>query len=890
SMYYQPLLENINEIVYEKRGNAVDYHGGIFIKNKNILKDREISLLYKWAKLIIDAEKGFISEKDTRIHIPYKKFNKMGNVDYLECDVPLDLNYFNGYGGFSKNGKEYIIKLTENLNTPLPWINVISNEEFGFIVTEWGTGFTWADNSRENKLTPWYNDPIADIPGEIIYIRDDDTGKVWNITPKPIRGKNDYIITHGLGYSKFNQQGYGLEQSLTLFTPIEDRIKINLIKLGNGTKGARRLTLFYYIRPVLGVTDEETENLLETDIKEDIFVVKNSTNTEFKDSTIFIGSSEKIKSYTGDRTEFMGHIPDYERPEGVKKERLSNTVGLGYNPCSVIEINIDIPANEEREIAFLLGEEKDLERGYSLINKYKNIDVVRNALDEVKKFWDSTLAKIRIKTPDDTMDCMLNFWLMYQNIACRMWGRAGFYQVGGAFGARDQMQDVTNALYHVPEEAEKQIIRNCSHQYVEGDIQHWWHPIPGSEVHKGVRSRYSDDRLWLPLGVAEYILVTGNSEILHKEIPFIESPILKETEHERYEVPSQSDETGTVYEHCIRAIEKSLNFGERGLPLMGSGDWNDGMNKIGHMGKGESVWMGWFLGAVLKEFIPICEKMRDSERAEKYNKIVSELKEAIEVNAWDGEWYKRAFFDDGTPIGSKESRECTIDSIAQSWSVISTLGDRERSEIALKSAENYLINEEEGIVALLTPPFDDIESDPGYIKSYVPGVRENGGQYTHAAAWFIMALAMLGEGDKAYNLFKLINPINHSRTLIECAKYKVEPYVVAADVYTNPQHLGRGGWTWYTGSAGWLYRVGLENILGFKVEEDKLFINPCVPKDWEEYSIRYIYKDTIYNIRVKNTGKVNRGVNRITVDGIIAEEYVRLVNDKTEHFVVVELK
>ena len=650
------------------------------------------------------------------------------------------------------------------------------------------------------------------------------------------------------------------------------------------------MTLFYYIRPVLGVTDEETENLLETDIKEDIFIVKNSTNTEFKDSTIFIGTSKKIKSYTGDRIEFMGHIPNYERPEGVKKERLSNTVGLGYNPCSVIEINIDIPVNGEKEMVFLLGEEKDPERGYSLINKYKNINVSKNAFNEVKEFWNSILARVQIETPDNTMNYMINSWLMYQNIACRVWGRAGFYQVGGAFGARDQMQDVTNALYHAPEEAKKQIIRNCRHQYVEGDIQHWWHPIPDSEVHKGVRSRYSDDRLWLPLGVAEYILVTGDNEILHEKVPFIESPILKETEHERYEVPSQSDEIGTVYEHCIRAIEKSLNLGERGLPLIGSGDWNDGMNKIGHEGRGESVWMGWFLGTVLKEFIPICKKMGDLEKVEKYKKIILGLKESIETNAWDGEWYKRAFFDDGTPIGSKESRECTIDSIAQSWSVISTLGNEERSKVALKSAENYLVNEEEGIVALLTPPFDDIELDPGYIKSYVPGVRENGGQYTHAAAWLIKAFAMLGEGDKAYNLFRLINPINHSRTLIECAKYKAEPYVVAADVYTNPQHLGRGGWTWYTGSAGWMYRVGLEDILGFKVEKDKLFINPCIPKDWEEYSIRYTYKDTIYSIKVKNVGKVNRGVSRITVDGIVAKEYVNLVDDGADHFVVVELE
>ena len=890
SIYYQPLFENIREVIYENRGNIVDRPGGIFIRNRNALEDEDISLLYKWARIIIDAEEGFVDKKHKKDSIPYKKFDKIERAEYPDHNMSLDTDYFNGYGGFSKDGKEYIIKLTEDLNTPLPWINVISNRKFGFIVTEWGTGFTWADNSRENKLTPWYNDPIADIPGEIIYIRDDDTGEVWNITPKPIRGENDYIITHGIGYSKFNQQSYGLRQSLTLFTPIEDKIKINLIKLENRIERERRLTLFYYIRPVLGVTDEETENLLETDMKEGIFTVKNSTNTEFENSTMFVGTSEKIQSYTGDRIEFMGHFPNYEKPEGLKKERLSNTVGLGYNPCSAIEIKINIPANEEREIVFLLGEEKDFEEGHSLINKYRDVQVSKNALQEVKGFWDKTLTKVQVKTVDNTMNYIMNSWLMYQTIACRIWGRAGFYQVGGAFGARDQMQDVTNTLYHMPEEAKKQIIRNCKHQYIEGDIQHWWHPVHDSEVHKGIRSRYSDDLLWLPLGVAEYVLVTGDDEILHEEVPFIKSPILKDTEQERYEIPSQSDEIGTVYEHCIRAIEKSLNFGERGLPLMGSGDWNDGMNKVGYKGKGESVWLGWFLATVLKDFIPICEKVGDFERKEKYNNIILRLKESIEANAWDGEWYKRAFFDDGTPIGSKESRECIIDSIAQSWSVISTLGDIERSKIALESAENYLVNEEEGIIALLTPPFDNIDKDPGYIKSYVPGVRENGGQYTHAAIWLIKAFAMLGDGDKAYNLFRLINPINHSRSLIECANYKVEPYVVAADVYTNPQHLGRGGWTWYTGSSGWMYRVGLEDILGFRVEEDKLFINPCIPKDWEGYSIRYTYGNAIYNIEVKNPDKINKGLRKIIVDGVVVGEgHINLVDDGVEHFVVVEM-
>lgn len=889
SIYYQPLFENIREIVYSKRGNVVDIPGGIFIKNKNILTEEDESLLYKWARLIIKAEQGIIVGDKEKYDIPYKEFKREPR-DYPISTKALDLDYFNGYGGFSNGGKEYIIRLTRELNTPLPWVNVIGNKEFGFIVDELGTGFSWCQNSRENKLIPWYNDPLIAKSGEIIYIMDEDTGEMFSITPYPIRDDNDYIITHGLGYTSFYHESHGMEQNLTMFTPMNDNIKISMIRLKNQTDRERNLSLVYYIRPVLGVTDEETENLLESGIEGETMFIKNSSNTEFKDSTIFIGSSEKLQSYSGDRREFLGNIPSYDNPEGLKRERLSNTVGVGYNPCGVIKTNINIPPKSERELVFLLGEGKDLNKGVDLLNKYRNVQKAKETLVDTKCFWNRLLSKIQIKTPDRTMDYMMNNWLMYQTIVCRIWGRAGFYQVGGAFGARDQMQDTINALYHLPEKTRKQIIRNCKHQYKEGDIQHWWHPIPGSKVHKGIRSRYSDDLLWLPLGVAEYILVTGDYSILEEKVPFIESPILIETEYERYEVPKESDEVGTVYEHCIRAIEKSMNFGERGLPLIGGGDWNDGMNKIGYKGKGESVWLAWFLATVLKAFIPVCEIKGDLDKAKRYTFIIQRLKDSIENNAWDGEWYKRAFFDDGSPIGSKENSQCRIDSIAQSWAVISSLGDDKRAKRALAAVEKYLVDKEAGIVALLTPPFDNPEQNPGYIKAYVPGIRENGGQYTHAATWVIKAFAMLGEGDKAYRLFSMINPINHSRTSIECATYKVEPYVVAADVYTNPQHLGRGGWTWYTGSSGWMYRVGLEDILGFRVEKDKLFIDPCIPKDWEGFSIRYKYKNTEYNIEVKNPHRVNRGVNSIIVDGVfIEEECITLIDDGVEHFVAVEL-
>ncbi len=889
-MYYRPLSQKIIEVIQEIRGNIINTYGGIYVKNKNTMEKDEEGLFYKWANLIINAEEEFKFNNNKYKEIKTKEL-KSSSVEYKKSPADLDLKFFNGYGGFSNDGGEYIIRLHKNLNTPMPWINVIANQNFGFIVTEYGTGFTWSVNSRENKLTPWYNDPINDLPSEIIYLKDNDTQETFTITPKPIRGEEEYLITYGRGYAIFNHNSHGIEQSLTMFVPLDDKIKISLISLKNTTNEAKKLTLVYYIRPVLGVTDEETQLLIETSMdSEDIFKIKNSSNTEFKNSTIFVSSSEKIKSYTSDRLEFLGNIPNYENPRGINLDKLSNSAGLGYNPCGAIEIEIEIPPNKEKELVFLLGEERDLEKGYKTINKYKDLKEVKIALEGIKEFWDRTVDTIKVFTKDESLNYMMNSWLIYQTISSRIWARSGFYQVGGAYGARDQIQDVANILYHRPEEARRQILENCAHQYIEGDIQHWWHPSYDNEVNKGIRSKCSDDLLWLPYCVGEYINVTGDYSILDEEAYYIESEPLRETEYERYEVPNKSKEKGTVYDHCIRAIERGINLSERNIPLIGTGDWNDGMNKVGYKGKGESIWLGWFLATVLQLFILICESQKDMSHAGKYKSQVLSLKEAIETNGWDGEWYIRAFFDDGSPIGSKRSKECSIDSISQSWSVISKIGDKERAKSGLKAVEKYLVNEEEGIIALLMPPFENIELDPGYIKSYVSGVRENGGQYTHASTWVIKAFAMLGEGDKAYNLFKLINPINHTRTQIECAKYKVEPYVATADIYTNPEHLGRGGWSWYTGSAGWMYKVALEDILGFRKEGDKLFINPSIPKDWDDYRIKYTYKNSIYNIEVKNPNGVNTGVSKILVDGnMIKDKYIKLVDDGSIHKVLIEM-
>ena len=867
--YFRPLNQRILEIIHGIGGNVLNTHGGIHIRNINSIEKDDLHLFYKRASLIINAREGLKFGDDN----PYGKIKrKAAEITPIEHgkNSTLDLKFFNGYGGFSKNGREYVIRLQKGLNTPMPWANVVANKDFGFMVTEWGTGFTWSVNSRENKLTPWYNDLINDLPSEVLYLKDDDTGEFFSITPKPIRGEEEYLVYYGMGYAAFEHDSHGIEQRLTMFVPMEEKIKINLVHLKNITAKERKLRLFYYIRPVIGVTDEETQLFLETSIdKEKILAIRNLSNSEFMGSTIFISSSEEITSYTGDRLEFLGNIPDYQCPRGISLSKLSGSVGGGYNPCGVIEVEITIPPHGEKELSFLLAEDREEDKGKEAIRKYKDIKASNTALGEVADFWDKTTKTIEVFTEDEALNNLMNSWLVYQTICSRIWARAGYYQVGGAFGARDQIQDTINMLYHRPEETRSQILENCAHQYVEGDIQHWWHPSYDNDVNKGIRSKCSDDLLWLPYGVGKYIMVTEDYSILEEEVNYIESEPLKEDEYERYEVPRNSESKGTVYEHCIRAIERGINLSERNIPLMGSGDWNDGMGRVGYKGKGESIWLGWFLGAVLKIFIPICKMKNEIELAEKYEAIVSTLKEAIEENGWDGEWYIRAFFDNGSPIGSKHSEECIIDSISQSWSVISGLGSEERAKSGLSAVEKHLVNEEDGIVALLSPPFENTELDPGYIKSYVPGVRENGGQYTHAAAWAIKAFAMIGEGDKAYNLFKLINPINHTRTQIECAKYKVEPYVMAADVYTNPEHIGRGGWSWYTGSSGWVYNVVLEDILGFKKRGNKLFINPSMPKKWDQYKIKYRYGDNTYHIEVRNS--------KITVNGKPLEQnYIEL--------------
>jgi cellobiose phosphorylase len=898
--YTQPLQNLLRDIVSVSHARELqDKPGGVFIRSGRTMPEEDKILLLTVARIVLRGDDGPLSSQvkleTDKLALPgikeWKKEPKIYEMPKVEIK---ELSYYNGWGGFSADGKEYIIQLKEDQRTPAPWMNVISNQRFGFQVTESGGGYTWSENSRENKLTPWSNDPVSDPNGEVFYLRDEDTGELWSITPLPIREAEPYIIRHGHGYSIFEHTSHGIKQELIEFVPRQEPVKICMIKLKNMSQNPRSLSATYYIRPVLGVSDQLTAQYIATRVHDDtgILLIENSYNSDFPGRIAFMDVSEKERSFTGDRTEFFGHNGDMSNPEALKRERLSNRTGAGYDPCASMQARVDLDAGEEKKIVFLLGQSKDVDEIISICKKYRSIHEAEKELQSVKAFWEDTLGAVKVKTPDLSMDLILNGWLLYQTISCRIWARSAFYQSGGAYGFRDQLQDVMAVVYVLPELTHSQILRHAAHQFVEGDVQHWWHPAAEKEsgADKGIRTKFSDDLVWLPFVTADYIENTGDWNVLQIEIPYIEDELLREGEDERYNIPRLSQEKSSVYEHCVRAIDRALRFGQHGIPLMGSGDWNDGMSTVGNKGRGESVWLGWFLYTTLARFIPICEYQQDFERAERYKSISQEIVKSLEANAWDGGWYRRAYFDDGTPMGSAQNPECKIDSLAQSWSVISGAAKPHRSKEAMGALEHYLIKRDEGLIMLLTPPFDKGELKPGYIKGYVPGVRENGGQYTHAAIWVILAFAKMGDGDKAWEMFNLINPVNHARTPIEAARYKVEPYVMAADVYAVPPHVGRGGWTWYTGAAGWMYRVGVEHILGLKKRGETLIIDPCIPKDWDSYRMEYRYKDTKYVIHVMNPDRVNRGVKMIKLDGKESENRaVPLLDDRKEHYVEVTM-
>ncbi|MFN2491531.1 MAG: GH36-type glycosyl hydrolase domain-containing protein [Pyrinomonadaceae bacterium] len=889
--YLQSLQKELEAMVRTSGlGGLQDKPGGVFLRRTDQMPEADRILLHSVARAVIVTERGSLEDHLERPQVeeplPAALVARLPSQTYPEPTVaPPELTFFNGLGGFHQGGREYVILLGAEQWTPAPWANIIANKsQFGFQVTETGGGYTWSVNSRENRLTPWSNDAVCDPPGEIVYLRDEDTGTLWSATPLPIRETEPYIIRHGQGYSVFEHTSHGISQELLLFVPLDAPIKISLLRLRNRTNRKRKLTVTLYDDLVLGVqrTTSAPYVITEIDAPAATIFARNPFNNEFAERVAFCATSERISSATCDRKEFIGRNGTFARPAALRRVSLANREGAGLDPCAALQTPIELAPYEAREIVFLLGEAESREEAQSLVQKFTNAVAVNDAFEGVLKHWDLLLGTIEVRTPDVAMDTMLNRWLLYQTLSCRIWARSAFYQSGGAFGFRDQLQDVMALVYSSPPVAREQILLAASHQFKQGDVQHWWHPPSG----RGVRTRFSDDLLWLPFVTAFYANITGDFSVLDEVVSFLEQPPLKPDEQENYMQPAISTESASVFEHCVRALDRSLVVGPHGLPLMGSGDWNDGMNRVGHLGKGESVWVGWFLYNALAAFAPICDRGDDKERAIRYREHMDNLKTALADNGWDGDWYRRAYFDDGTPLGSVQNDECRIDSIVQSWSVISRGAESHRAQRAMAAVEEYLIRRGDGLVILFTPPFDKGKLDPGYIKGYVPGVRENGGQYTHAALWTLIAFAILGDGERAGELFSLLNPVNHSSTRAGLHKYKVEPYVAVGDVYAVPPHTGRGGWTWYTGSAGWMYRAGLESILGFKLHGSILQIDPCVPRWWRDFEITYRRGPSTYRIRVENPLAVSRGVATVELDGVVlATDEIPVVDDSQTHVV-----
>ena len=889
SSYLEPLHKELETIVRTSGLQALqDKPGGVYLRRADQIPDADRILLHAVARVVIVAERGTLQEQIERTRtqepLPPSLAPQLAPQTYPEPTIaPPELSFFNGLGGFHQGGREYVTVLGAEQWTPAPWSNVIGNAvDFGFQVTETGGGYTWSINSHENRLTPWSNDAITDPPGEVVYLRDEDSGSAWSATPLPIREREPYIVRHGQGYSVFEHTSHGLSQELLLFVPLDASVKISLLRLRNRTARKRRLSITNYNELVMGVTRQSSAPYIITEIDDASATIfaRNPYNNEFAGRVAFVATSEPLASATCDRKEFIGRNGSLETPAALKRVGLAGREGAGLDPCAALQTQIELAPNEAREVIFLLGEAESKEAAQAAVATFRQAANVNAAFEKVLDHWDDLLGTIEVRTPDAALDTMLNRWLVYQTLSCRIWARTAFYQSGGAYGFRDQLQDVMAIVYSRPEITRNQIVLASQHQFKEGDVQHWWHPPTG----RGVRTTISDDLLWLAFVTAFYINVTGDASVLDEVLPFLEQEPLKPGQLENYTQPAVSNETATVFEHCARAIDRSLNVGEHGLPLMGGGDWNDGMNRVGWQGKGESVWLGWFLSLTLTTFTPHAEARKENERAQRYREHLDHLKKALEEKGWDGDWYRRAYFDDGTPLGSARNEECRIDSIAQSWSVISGASDPFRMGRAMAAVEEFLIRRGDGLVILFTPPFDKGKLDPGYIKGYVPGVRENGGQYTHAAIWTLIAYALLGDGERAGELFALLNPINHSSTRAGLHKYKVEPYTAVGDVYAVPPHTGRGGWTWYTGSAGWMYRAGLESILGFKLQSNRLQIDPCVPRWWRDFEITYRRGRAVYRIKVENPVGVSRGVATVELDGAMqSTAAIELVDDEKTH-------
>jgi cyclic beta-1,2-glucan synthetase len=971
--YHEELHEELQNLARASESHAlIDKPGGVFVRKAALLSEADRVLLEATARVVLSGDRGTLASQVDRPERPPALPDRLVVTERPQereaseandaASQDAELLFANGFGGFTPDGREYriLVKSKDDatalagtphrgvlralqagrraerasgfdfLLPPAPWINVVSNPGFGFLISERGAGYTWAGNSQANRLTPWSNDPVTDPAGEVVYLRDDTTGQFWTPTPVPAgkspetRGDRTRLVTvrHGQGYTGFEQQSHGLAQELVLFVPTGDPIKLIRLRVRNLGRRPRQLSATFYAEWVLGtVRDEAAMNVVPMfDEATGALLARNTFNSELPSAVAFADVNARPRSFTADRTEFLGRNGSTANPAALGRVELSGNVQATLDPCAAVMTPFDLKPGEEKEIVFLLGQAASVDEVQRLVRRYREPEAVQAAFEEVTRYWQDILEAVQVRTPNPGLDLLINRWLLYQVLSCRVWGRSAFYQSGGAYGFRDQLQDVLALVHAAPRLARAHILRAAARQFREGDVQHWWHPASG----RGIRTRFSDDFLWLPFVAGLYVAITGDTALLDERVPFLEAPVLRPDQEEDYGQPQVSAETAPLFEHCTRAIDHGLRFGEHGLPLMGTGDWNDGMNRVGAGGKGESVWNAWFLITILERFGPPAESRGDPERAARYRDQAAHLRKAAEDTAWDGRWYRRAYFDDGTPLGSAQNDECRIDAIAQAWAVIAGAGNRgqrsevgsQRSEVgdqeagvqpltsdlrpltseverarqAMAAVEEHLVRPADQLILLLTPSFDRGGLQPGYIKGYLPGIRENGGQYTHAATWVVQATALLGQGTEAMRLFDFLNPIHHAATAEAAARYKVEPYVLAGDVYSQPPHAGRGGWTWYTGSAGWLYRIGLETLLGFTRHANRLRLTPCIPSAWDRYEITYRHGRSTYHITVDNSHHAERGAQQLTVDGTIQPEgVIDLVDDGRRHEVQVRL-
>ncbi len=898
SVYRQELHDTIlNLIAASSEAVMVDNPGGVFVRRAEQIAEEDRVLLQAVARVVLVDTAGTLPEQvDRRGRVPappatFKPVRRQANPAPAEMPK-YDLSFFNGLGGFTHDGREYIMILHPGENTPLPWVNVIANPQFGTVVSESESVYTWAENSHDFRLTPWSNDPVSAGGGEALYIRDEETGRVWSPSPQPARGGMSYVARHGFGYSIFEYQEDGVASELTLYVAMDASVKFARLKIVNRSGRFRRFSVTAYWELVLGESRDKTLMHVVTGIDPITGAVfaRNAYNLDFGGRVVFADTSESTRTITADRTEFLGRNGSPANPAALNRVRLSGRVGAGFDPCAAIQVPVDLEDGQEREIVFTLGTAESEEQARQLIQQTRGVSGAQRALEGVWQYWSRALGVLYVETPDQAVNFLANGWLMYQTLSCRMWARTGFYQSGGAYGFRDQLQDAMALVHAEPLLLREHLLRAAARQFHEGDVQHWWHPPSG----RGVRTHCSDDYLWLPYATCRYVTATGDTGVLEERVPFLNGRPVRPEEDSYYDLPQLSDEVESLYEHCVRAINNGLRFGVHGLPLMGSGDWNDGMNLVGEKGKGESVWLGFFLYDVLTRFAELARRHGDGAFADKCMAEAGRLRLHIEDSAWDGQWYLRAFFDNGEPLGSAENAECQIDSIPQSWSVLSRAGEQGRVQSAMDSVDRRLVRRDAQLVQLFDPPFDKSELNPGYVKGYIPGVRENGGQYTHAAIWAAMAFAAMEDTDthecrRAWELFSMLNPIAHGASSENMQIYKVEPYVLAADVYAAPPHTGRGGWTWYTGSSGWMYRLITESLLGMELQADILRFNPCLPPQWQTFKIHYRYRETLYNITVRNAGG-GKSVNRVVADGVEeADKAVRLVDDHGQHEVEVEV-